>query len=73
MKKIFVIFLFSTFISVAYAGRFSDIPLPQAVPDAGQGGGFVVAMQAQENLRRQSLENQMLQQQIAVMQQAEPT
>ena len=64
MKKLILIFLLCTFISLANA----SIPSVQSFANI-PGGGLVAAMQAQENLKRQYIENKMLQEQLAMLQQ----
>ncbi len=67
MKKITLslILLLGVYTSLAEA----SLPLPNVVGSVGPGGGIIASMQAQEDLRRQQLDNQMLQEQISMMQQ----
>lgn len=64
MKKIILISL----IAISPITNAS-IPLPRVIPDAQPGGYIVSGMRAQQDLRRQYIENQILQEQLAMMQQ----
>lgn len=63
MKKIFLIALVTILL---IRGANASIPL---LPPPGPGGGIMDVMRAQQDLRRQYVETQILQQQLALMQQ----
>jgi len=70
MKKLFLIAL-ACIMPITNADAF--LPLPALLPDAQPGGHMVAAMRAQQELKRQYLENQLLAQQIDMMRQQQAT
>lgn len=67
MKNL-ILCLLCSFVAAANA----QIPLPQAVPNVPQEGWIMHGMHEQEELKRQQLENQILEQQLEVMRQENP-